>query len=176
MPAQQQGLAVSVRAPAKLFLGFLPAEADFSCFCAEITRHTNVPLLGSLPSSQLSCSGIPLNMMLVGPEEGISPRQASVLTAICPSARRHPSQMWITKETCLSHWQIGNHSMWLLLPGSVCVWSRRGRVVSLLLPHWHLVVVMSIPLDLRQRPRHPPPEDSFNWPETRPPWHPVSFP
>ena len=39
MLAWQQGLAVSVRAPAKLFLGFRPAEADFSCFCAEIIRH-----------------------------------------------------------------------------------------------------------------------------------------
>ena len=97
---------------------------------AEITRHVNVPLRGSLPSSQLSCSGIPPDTMLVGPEEGICPRQASVLTTICPGARRHPSQIWITKETCLSHWQIGNHSMWLLLPGSVCVWSRHGRVVS----------------------------------------------
>jgi len=49
MPARQQGLAVSIRAPAKLFFGFRPAEADFSCFCAEITRHTNVSLRGSLP-------------------------------------------------------------------------------------------------------------------------------
>ena len=62
MLARQQGLAVSVQAPAKVFLGFRLAEADFSCFCAEITRHTNVPLRGSLPSSQLSCSGIPLIM------------------------------------------------------------------------------------------------------------------
>ena len=83
-------LAVSVRAPAKLFLGFRPAEADFSCFCAEITRDTNVPLRGSLPSSQLSCSGIPLDMMLVGLED-ICPGKASVLTTICPGARRHPS-------------------------------------------------------------------------------------
>ena len=65
MLARQQGLAVSVQAPTKLFLSFRPAEADFSCFCAEITWHTNVPLRGSLPSSQLSCSGIPLDMMLV---------------------------------------------------------------------------------------------------------------
>jgi len=93
MLARKQGLAVSVRAPAKLFLGFRPAEADFSCFCAEITRNTNVPLRGSLPSSQLLCSGIPLDMMLVGPEEGICPGQASVLTTICPGARRHPSQI-----------------------------------------------------------------------------------
>ena len=89
MLARQQGLAVSVGAPAKLFLGFRPAETDFSCFCAEITRHTNVPLRGSLPSSQLSCYGIPLDMMLVGPEEDICPWQASVLTAICPCARCH---------------------------------------------------------------------------------------
>ena len=82
--------SVSVRAPAKLFLGFRPAEADFSCFCAEITRDTNVPLRGSLPSSQLSCSGIPLDMMLVGLED-ICPGKASVLTTICPGARRHPS-------------------------------------------------------------------------------------
>jgi len=93
MLARQQGLAVSARAPAKLFLNFRPAEADFSCFCVEITRDTNVPLRGSLPSSQLSCSGIPLDMTLVGPEEGICPGQASVLTAICPGTRRHPLQI-----------------------------------------------------------------------------------
>jgi len=34
-----------------------------------------------------------LDMMLVGPEEGFCPGQASVLTTICPGARRHPSQM-----------------------------------------------------------------------------------
>jgi len=90
MPARQQGLAVSVRAPVKLFLGFRPAEADFNCFWAEITRHMSVPLRGSLSPSQLSCSSIPLDMMLVGPEEGIRPKQASVLTVICPGARRHP--------------------------------------------------------------------------------------
>ena len=66
--------------------------------------------------------------------------------------------------------------MWLLLPSSVLVWSRPGRVVSLLLPHWHLVVGTSVLLDLRQRPRYPPLEDSFNWPGTGPPRHPVSFP
>ena len=68
--------------------------------------------------------------MLVGPEEGICPGRASVLTTIFPRARRHPSQIW-TKETCLSHWQVGDHAVWRLLPGSVRVWSRRGRVVSL---------------------------------------------
>ena len=99
--ARGQGLAVSVRALANLFLGFRPAEADFSYFCAEITRHTIVPLRGSLPSSQLSCVGIPLEMLLVGPEEGICPGQASVLTVICPGVRRHPLQIWIAKETCL---------------------------------------------------------------------------
>jgi len=31
------------------------------------------------------------------------------------------------------------------------------QVVSLLLPHCHFVVETSVPLDLRQRPRHPPP-------------------
>jgi len=66
-----QGVAVSVRAPDNLFLGFRLAEADFSYFCTEITSHTNVPLWGSLSSSQLSCFGIPLDMLLVGPEEGI---------------------------------------------------------------------------------------------------------
>ena len=157
MLARQQGLAVLVQAPAKLFLGFWLAEADFSCFCAEITRHTNVPLRGSLPSSQLSCSGIPLDIMLVGPEEGICHGKASVLTTICPGAQCHPSQILITKETCLNHWQIVDYAIWPLLPGLVRVWSRRGRVFSLLLPHWHLVVGTSVPLDLRQRPRHPPP-------------------
>jgi len=109
MPARQQGLAVSVRAPAKLFLGFRPAEADFCCFCAEITRHTNVPLRGSLPSSQLSCFSIPLDMMLVGPEEGICPGQACPHRNL-PRLSASSIKKWMTKETCLSHWQIGDHS------------------------------------------------------------------
>ena len=91
MLAWQQGLAVSVRAPNKLFLGFRPAEAYFSCFCAEITRHTNVPLWGSLPSSQLSCShsagydvgrprGGHLSWASICPHHNLSRRSASSIT------------------------------------------------------------------------------------------------
>ena len=144
---------------------------------AEITRHVNVPLRGSLPSSQLSCSGIPPDTMLVGPEEGICPRQASVLTAICPGARRHPSQIWITKETCLSHWQIGDHAIWPLLPGSVRVCLAGAALSSAcycLTGTW----LLERPFPWTSDRGHAilPPEDSSNWPGTGPPRHPVSFP
>jgi len=44
---------------------------------------------------------------------------------------------------------MGDHSVWRLLPGSVRVWNRRGRVVSLLLPHSQLVAGTPDPADLR---------------------------
>jgi len=103
MSARQQGLAVSGRAPANLFLDFRPAEADFSYFCVEITGHTNVPLRGSLFSSQLSCFDFPLDTLLVGQEVGICPGQATVLTVSCPGAQRYPLQMRIANEFYLSY-------------------------------------------------------------------------
>jgi len=70
MSTRQQGLAVSVRATARMFHDFRSAVADFSCFCVKIIRHTSVPLRGSLPSSQLSCSGIPLDTFFGRPKRG----------------------------------------------------------------------------------------------------------
>jgi len=101
------GLAVSARAVNNLFLGFQPAVADFSYFCIEITTAGQPDLIPTVIFFQLSFSGITLDTLLVGPAEGICHGQASVLSVICPCAWRHPLQIRIAKEFCLSHWQIG---------------------------------------------------------------------
>ena len=55
--ARQLGLAASVRTPANLLFGFQPAAEDFSyLLCWNNETHSYVPLRGSLPSSQPSCS------------------------------------------------------------------------------------------------------------------------
>jgi len=92
MSAPQQGLAASARACAHLFFGSRPVAAEFSYFLyCNHQEHTRVPLQGILPSSQSSCSGIPLETLLVSPEKGICSGQVSVLSVVfsmCPAAPR----------------------------------------------------------------------------------------
>ena len=125
------------------------------------------------PTSQLSHSGIPPDMVFVNLEEAICPGKASVLTTICPGTRRHPSQIWITKQTCSSHWPSGTMQYGRCCPARfACEAGAAGSSAC------YCLTLLERPFPWTSDRDHAilPLEDSFNWPGTGLPRHPVSFP